>query len=447
MLASTLSIVTDLVREAAHPLTGSVADYDALLDSIGDARFVLLGEASHGTHEFYRERARITQRLILDKGFNAIAVEADWPDAYRVNCYVQGDNTDPDAVQALSGFKRFPAWMWRNADVLDFIGWLRTHNDSLDQAKRIGFYGLDLYSLHASMERVLRYLDEIDPDAAHRARLRYACFDNYGKDAQAYGYAAGLGLSASCENEAVSQLIDLQQSSLRYARMDGLGALGRFFDAEQNAHVVKDAEEYYRAMFRGSVSSWNLRDRHMAETFDALIDYLELQNPRAKMVIWAHNSHVGDARATQMGKSGEWNIGQLIREKHGRDCRNVGFTTYSGTVTAASEWDRPAERKRVQPARFDSYEGLFHQVGIPAFSLNLQPGSHVANGLGEPMLERAIGVVYRPESELASHYFQATLSDQFDAMIHFDETRAVEPLEPLSKQPLGEFDETFPSGI
>ena len=450
MLTSTLSIVTDLVREAAHPLTGSVADYDALLDSIGDARFVLLGEASHGTHEFYRERARITQRLILDKGFNAIAVEADWPDAYRVNCYVQGDNTDPDAVQALSGFKRFPAWMWRNADVLDFIGWLRTHNDSLDHAKRIGFYGLDLYSLHASMERVLRYLDEIDPDAAHRARLRYACFDNYGKDAQAYGYATGLGLSASCENEAVSQLIDLQHSSLRYARMDGLAALGRFFDAEQNAHVVKDAEEYYRAMFRGSVSSWNLRDRHMAETFDALIEHLELQNPRAKMVIWAHNSHVGDARATQMGKSGEWNIGQLIREKHSRDCRNIGFTTYSGTVTAASDWDRPAERKRVQPARFDSYEGLFHQVGIPAFSLNLQPGSHVANGLGEPMLERAIGVVYRPESELASHYFQATLSDQFDAIIHFDETRAVEPLEPLEPLPgqtLGELDETFPSGI
>jgi erythromycin esterase-like protein len=297
------------------------------------------------------------------------------------------------------------------------------------------------------MERVLRYLDEIDADAAHRARLRYACFDNYGKDAQAYGYATGLGLSASCENEAVSQLIDLQQSSLRYARMDGLAALGRFFDAEQNAHVVKDAEEYYRAMFRGSVSSWNLRDRHMAETFDALIEHLELQNPRAKMVIWAHNSHVGDARATQMGKSGEWNIGQLIREKHGRDCRNVGFTTYSGTVTAASDWDRPAERKRVRPARSDSYEGLFHQVGIPAFSLNLQPGSHVANGLGEPMLERAIGVVYRPESELASHYFQATLSDQFDAIIHFDETRAVEPLEPLSEQTPGELNETFPSGI
>jgi erythromycin esterase-like protein len=446
MLASTLSIVTDLVREAAHPLTGSVADYDALIESIGEARFVLLGEASHGTHEFYRERARITQRLILDKGFTAIAVEADWPDAYMVNCYVQGDNTDPDAVQALSGFKRFPAWMWRNADVLDFIGWLRTHNDSLGHAKRIGFYGLDLYSLHASMERVLRYLDEIDPDAARRARLRYACFDNYGNDAQAYGYAAGLGLRVSCENEAVSQLIDLQHSSLRYTRMDGLVALGRFFDAEQNAHVVKDAEEYYRSMFHGSVSSWNLRDRHMAETFDALIEHLERQHSQAKIVIWAHNSHVGDARATQMGKSGEWNIGQLIRERHGRDCRNIGFTTYSGTVTAASDWDGPAERKRVQPARPDSYEGLFHQVGIPAFSLNLQPGSHVTNGLGEPMLERAIGVVYRPESELASHYFQATLSDQFDAIIHFDETRAVEPLEPLSEQPLGELAETFPSG-
>ena len=417
MLASTLSIVTDLVREAAHPLSGLANDYDALLDSIGEARFVLLGEASHGTHEFYRERARITQRLIRDKGFNAISVEADWPDAYRVNRYVQGDNTDSDAVQALNGFKRFPAWMWRNADVLDFVGWLRTHNDSLEQENSVGFYGLDLYSLHASMERVLLYLDEIDPEAAHRARLRYACFDNFGHDPQAYGYAASLGLRPSCEDEAVSQLVDLQHSSLRYARMDGLAALEHFFDAEQNARVVKDAEEYYRSMFQGSALSWNLRDQHMVNTFDALVDHLKLQHPPAKMIIWAHNSHVGDARATQMGRSGEWNIGQLIREKHGRDCRTIGFTTHTGTVTAASNWDGPAERKRVRPARADSYEGLFHQVGIPAFSLNLEPGSHLTEGLREPMLERAIGVIYRPESELASHYFQASLSEQFDAII------------------------------
>lgn len=447
MIDATLSIVIDLVREAAHPLTGSATDYDSLFELIGNARFVLLGEASHGTHEFYRERARITQRLIRDKGFNAIAVEGDWPDAYRVNRYVLGDNVDPDAVQALSGFKRFPAWMWRNADILDFVGWLRTFNDALELPKRIGFYGLDLYSLHASMERVLRYLDEIDPDAARRARHCYSCFHNFGDDPQTYGYAAGLGLRPSCEAEAVSQLVDLQHSALRYARMDGLVALERFFDAEQNARVVKDAEEYYRTMFHESVSSWNLRDQHMMETLSALRDYLEFQHAPSKIVIWAHNSHVGDARATQMVRAGEWNIGQLIRENYGNECRSIGFTTYSGTVTAASAWDSPAERKQVLPARSDSYEGLFHQVGVPAFSLDLKRGSHVADGLREPMLERAIGVVYRPASELASHYFRASLSDQFDAIIHFDQTRAVEPLEPIGTAPLGEPAETFPSGI
>lgn len=447
MIDATLSIVTDLVREAAHPLTGSAADYDSLLGLIGDARYVLLGEASHGTHEFYRERARITQRLIRDKGFNAIAVEADWPDAYRVNRYVQGDNVDPDAVQALSGFRRFPAWMWRNADILDFVGWLRTFNDARELPKSIGFYGLDLYSLHASMERVLRYLDEIDPDAARRARLRYACFDNFGDDPQTYGYAAGLGIRPSCEAEAVSQLVDLQRSALRYARMDGVVALERFFDAERNARVVKDAEEYYRTMFHESVSSWNLRDQHMMETLDALSEYLQLRRSASKIVIWAHNSHVGDARATQMGRAGELNLGQLVREKYGHECLSIGFTTYSGTVTAAAGWDCPAERKQVLPARSNSYEGLFHRVGIPAFSLLLRRGSYAAEGLREPMLERAIGVVYRPASELASHYFQASLSDQFDAIIHFDQTRAVEPLEPIGTAPFGEPAETFPSGV
>jgi erythromycin esterase-like protein len=447
MLASTLSIVTDLIRESANPLSGSASDYDSLLAHIGEAHFVLLGEASHGTHEFYRERARITKRLILEKGFSAIAVEADWPDAYRVNRYIQGDNTDSDAVQALSGFKRFPAWMWRNADVLDFIGWLRTHNDSLDYADRVGFYGLDLYSLHASMECVLRYLDQIDPEAARRARQRYACFDQFGDNPQTYGYASGLGLRPSCENEAVSQLMDLQHSSLHYARMDGLAALERFFDAEQNARVVKDAEEYYRTMFRGSVSSWNLRDQHMMETLVTLAEHRAFRETPAKMVIWAHNSHIGDARATTMGQAGEWNIGQLVRQKYGRDCRNIGFTTYSGTVTAASEWDGPAQRKQVRKARPDSYEALLHEVAIPSFTLNLKRGSQVTDGLTEPMLERAIGVVYRPESELASHYFHASLSEQFDAIIHLDETRSVEPLEPIGDDAFGEPAETFPSGV
>lgn len=447
MLPSTAPLLTEIIRNAAHPLTGSSSDYDSLLKLIGDARFVLLGEASHGTHEFYRERAKITQRLIREKGFNAVALEADWPDAYRVHRYVQGDNTDPDATQALSGFKRFPSWMWRNADVLDFIGWMRSHNDALESSRRVGIFGMDLYSMHASIERVLRYLDEVDPEAAQRARGRYGCFDTFGCDPQAYGYATGLGLQPSCENEAVSQLIELQHSSLRYARIDGLVGLERFFDTEQNAHVVRDAEEYYRAMFQRTVSSWNLRDRHMADTLDALVGYLDRQQPPAKLVVWAHNSHVGDARATQMGHAGEWNIGQLVRQQYGNECRTIGFTTYTGTVTAASGWDRPAERKQVRPARRDSFEGLFHETGIPAFSLRMGESSHVGYRLRESMLERAIGVVYLPASELASHYFLASLSDQFDAIIHFDETRAVEPLEPVSAGGEGEPDETFPSGI
>ncbi len=445
--AAAVSIITDVVQEAAHPLTGSQTDYDPLLAFIGDARLVLLGEASHGTHEFYRERAQITKRLIREKGFSAIAVEADWPDASRVNRYVQGEAIDPDAAAALGGFRRFPAWMWRNADVLDFVGWLRAHNDSLESGHKVGFYGLDLYSLHSSIEAVLNYLDKVDPDAALRARYRYACFENFGEDPQTYGYSAGFGLSRTCESEVVAQLIDLQRRALDYARMDGWAAADRFFDAQQNARLVRDAEQYYRTMFRGQVSSWNMRDRHMMETLEALIEHIGLRHAPAKMVVWAHNSHLGDARATQMGRDGEWNVGQLVREKYGHDCKLIGFSTYSGTVTAASRWDSAAERKQIRRARPDSYEGLFHKTGIPAFALTFERGSHVAGGLRIPMLERAIGVIYLPESELASHYFQARLSDQFDAVIHIDETRAVEPLEAIGEERAGEPAETFPSGI
>jgi erythromycin esterase-like protein len=442
-----LNIVTDLVQEAAHALTGSSADYDPLLDFIGDARFVLLGEASHGTHEFYRERAKITKRLIQEKGFSAVAVEADWPDAWRVNRYVQGLGADPDAEEALAGFRRFPAWMWRNADVLDFIGWMRAYNDSpAPGVGAAGFFGLDLYSLHASIEAVLNYLDKVDPAGAARARHRYACFEGYGEDAQAYGYAAGFGLSQSCESEVVAQLLDLQRRADEYARRDGRAAEDDFFYAQQNARLIKNAELYYRTMFHGRVSSWNLRDEHMASTLEALLLHLELRNPETKVVVWAHNSHLGDARATQMGRAGEWNLGQLVRQRYGHDCVLTGFTTYTGTVTAASNWDGPAERKKVVPAMPGSYEALFHEAGIPAFLLTLPRESHVANGLRESMLERAIGVIYRPETEFASHYFHARLSDQFDAVIHFDRTRAVEPLEPTAEWS-GEPAETFPSGV
>ena len=453
MLDPILAIVTDLVRDAARPLTGSAADYDDLLNFCGDARVVLLGEASHGTHEFYRERAQITKRLIREKGFTAIAVEADWPDAYRVNRYVQGQNVDADAVEALGGFRRFPAWMWRNADVLDFIGWLRSHNDSLAPGSvKTGFYGLDLYSLHTSIEAVLNYLDKVDPAGAQRARYRYACFEHFGEDPQSYGYAASFGLSRTCESEVIGQLVELQRRAAEYARRDGRVAAEDFFYAEQNARLVKNAEQYYRTMFRGRVSSWNLRDQHMAETLGALTEHLAAQyrgqpNHDTKVVVWAHNSHLGDARATQMGRAGEWNLGQLVRQKYGRESVLVGFSTYSGTVTAASNWGDPAERKRVRPAMPGSYEELFHDVAIPAFALTLPPDRHVAGGLREPRLERAIGVIYRPESERASHYFHASLSDQFDAIIHIDETRAVEPLELTAEWGVGEPAETFPSGV
>ena len=411
MLNESTVLLTDVVQEAAHPLVGEVDDYDPLMALIGDAPLVLIGEASHGTHEFYRERAQITKRLIREKGFSAVAVEADWPDAYRVNRYVRGVSSDADAVDALSGFKRFPSWMWRNADVLDFVGWLRTYNDDLPEtANKVGFYGLDLYSLHTSIAAVLDYLDRIDPEAAHRARARYACFDHFGKDEQAYGYATGLGISDSCEDEVVSQLLEIYQNSAEYAWRDGRFAPDEHFYATQNARLVMNAERYYRSMFRGRVSSWNLRDAHMVETLESLLIFLRTQNFGSKIVVWEHNSHLGDARATRMGQEGEWNVGQLVRERHPGDAKLIGFTTYQGTVTAASNWDGPAERKQVRAALEGSYEALFHHVDIPRFLLTFGGTDHATAALHEPLLERAIGVIYRPETERVSHYFQAHLS-------------------------------------
>jgi erythromycin esterase-like protein len=456
--------VANLIRENLHPLTGVASDYDPLIQQIGDARFVLIGEASHGTHEFYRERAQITKRLIQEKGFSAVAVEADWPDAYRINRFVRNATSGAEAIDSLVGFKRFPTWMWRNADVLDFIGWLRAHNDALaTNTNKVGFYGLDLYSLHTSIEAVLGYLAKVDPEAAKRARYRYSCFDHFGENTQAYGYAASFDLTESCEKEVVNQLVDLRKRAADYASRDGRVAADDFFFAEQNARLVKNAEEYYRSMFRRSVPSWNLRDRHMAETLESLVAHLENQGqpgspvrqPRGdthavKVVVWEHNSHLGDARATEMGERGELNVGQLVRERHGSNAVLIGLTTYTGTVTAASDWDASAERKRVRPALKNSYEALFHEVGISRFQISLHDGSTMASALNEPRLERAIGVIYRPETERQSHYFYARLADQFDALLHFDQTRAVEPLERTPEwnmEETGEPAETFPSGL
>ena len=441
--------VAEVVRAAARPLEGARGDYDPLLSSVGAARFALLGEASHGTHEFYAERAEITKRLIEEKSFTAVAVEADWPDAYRVNRYVRGESDDPEAREALGGFRRFPTWMWRNTVVVEFVEWLRAHNDALPAgAQKVGFYGLDLYSLYASIEAVLAYLDRVDPEAARRARGRYSCFEHFGEDAQSYAYAAAYGAAESCEPGVVEQLVELRRRASELANRDGRVARDEFFYAEQNARLVKNAEEYYRSMFRGRVNSWNMRDRHMAETLDALVAHLSAEGGGAKVAVWEHNSHLGDARATEMGEGGEWNVGQLVRERYARDAFLVGFTTHRGTVTASSDWDEPGRRKRVRPALEGSYEALFHETGPQRFMLDLREEGAARDLLRRPRLERAIGVIYRPETERLSHYFHARLAEQFDAVLHFDETRAVEPLEPgVHWEAADEPPETYPTGM
>jgi erythromycin esterase-like protein len=435
------------LRDVAYPLEGAPRDFAPLLSLVRNAQFVLLGEASHGTHEFYRIRAEITKRLIREQGVTAVAVEADWPDAYRVNQFVRGIGDDADAEEALQGFRRFPQWMWRNADVLDFVGWLRAHNESCSEGEQVGFYGVDLYSLHASMDAVLRYLRVVDPDAAQRAAQRYGCFDRYRDDPQSYGYASTIGLTPSCEAEVVTQLIELQHAAAEYARRDGRLPHDAQFFAEQNARLVTNAERYYRTMFDSSVSSWNLRDRHMADTVDALRSFLSRTQPNPKLVLWAHNSHLGDARATEMGWAGELNVGQLVRQRYPHAAVLIGLTTYQGSVTAADDWDAPAKRMQVRRALPESYEALFHETGLGNFYLELQSESDVIAELDDARLERAIGVIYRPESERRSHYFSAQLPLQFDAVLHYDTTRAVEPLERTGEWSGADLPDTYPTTL
>lgn len=438
------------IAAGATPLHGTPADFDQLLALVGDAPLVLLGEATHGTHDFYRVRAEITKRLIRERGFRAIAIEGDWPDAYRVNRYVRGHGPDHDAEDALTGFRRFPQWMWRNADVLDLVGWLREHNDGVaGPGEQVGFYGLDLYSLHASIGAVLDYLRIVDPAAARRAAARYACFDHFGADPQAYGYATTIRLEQSCEREVVDQLLELRAAAAEYARRNGRIAPDDLFLAERNARVVVTAEEYYRMMFVSNVASWNLRDRHMADTLHALRNHLGSNGTAPKIVVWAHNSHVGDARATELGEQGELNLGQLARERWGTEVRLVGFTTAGGSVAAAADWDAHVERMAVRHPLPGSYEALFHEAGLGNFFLDLRTPGPAREALAEPRLQRAIGVVYRPGTERLSHYFRASAPRQFDAVFHYDHTRAVEPLERASAWELGEVElpETYPSAL
>lgn len=436
------------VRAVAQPLNGTLEDYDQIVALADHAHYVLLGEATHGTHEFYRTRCEISKRLIREKGFSVVAVEADWPDAYRVNRYIRGEGHDKNPEHALAGFERFPSWMWRNEDVLGFVNWLRWYNDDLpSEHPKVGFYGLDLYSLNSSREAVIRYLDRVDPDAARRARRRYECFEQHGAEPQDYAYLTSLDVSSTCENEVIQQLLDLRKRAADYASRDGLVAEDEFFYAEQNAQLVKDAEEYYRTMFQDQVSSWNLRDRHMADTLDALVSYLNRHGGHNKAIVWAHNSHLGDARATEMSLKGESNVGQLVRTRHPGDAALVGFSTYSGTVTAATDWDGPAEVKSVRPALPNSFESLFHDCGLPSFVVTMKGNEEAGRQLRQTRLERAIDVIYRPETERQSHYFEAQLADQFDAVIHIDETTAVKPIDHRVENIELEVPETFPSGI
>lgn len=434
------------LRPHMRPLSGSAADDETLIRQLAAAKLALLGEASHGTHEFYAERAALSQRLVRDHGFNAIVVEADWPDAWRVNRYIRGASDDGSPEQALSGFERFPTWMWRNTEVRDFVEWLREHNRGRPASQQVGFYGMDLYSLYASIRAVLDHLDRVDPEAARRARSRYACFDHFGEDSQAYGYAASFGLQSSCEDEVIQQLREMNARAAAF--LAGSSAdRGDVFFAQQNARLVRNAEEYYRTMFHGRISSWNLRDNHMVETLQALEKHLTALCGRCNMVVWAHNSHLGDASATEMGDMGEWNVGQLARDRWGDQAMLVGFSTHHGTVTAASEWDAVAERKRVRPGLPGSYEDLFHRSGEERFWLSLRGNAALAELLREKRLQRAIGVIYLPRTERMSHYFHTRLPLQFDAMIHIDETQAVRPLVPEPVWHAGEPAETYPSGL
>jgi protein-L-isoaspartate(D-aspartate) O-methyltransferase len=419
------------IAAACEPFEAiETATLDQLLARVGDARIVLIGEATHGTSEFYRMRARISRELIEKKGFRFVAIEGDWPDAARVDHYVRHLEYPPSEWTA---FARFPTWMWRNNEVREFVDWLRGHNAALKASDRTAFHGLDLYSLYDSIRAVLKYLDEVDPATARAARERYGCLTPWQSDPATYGHAALTGSYPTCESEVAGVLIELLHKRRSYAEHDG----ERFMDAVQNARLIANAEQYYRIMYYGSRASWNLRDSHM---FDTLKTLLAFYGPKARGIVWAHNSHCGDAAATEMASRGEYNIGHLCRQEFGRQCYIIGFGTNSGTVAAASNWGGPMEIKTVQFAVSESYEGSCHETGIPAFCLDLRR----AKGLQEVRLERAIGVIYRPETELASHYFQAVLPEQFNEYIWFDRTKAISP---FATKELEEMPDTYPFGL
>ena len=426
-----------IYKSSEHFASIDHVNLDNLLERIGDSRLVLLGEASHGTAEFYEMRARITQELIEKKNFNIVAVEADWPDATHINHYIHG--TAPDPLLESKPFTRFPTWMWANHSVHEFARWLKAHNSVRSLHKQVGFYGLDLYSLYSSMEVVLNYLEKVDPETAEVARLRYGCLMPWASDPAMYGQVTINRQYRECEKDVLMTLQDLLKKRLEYSLADG----EQFFDATQNARLVANAERYYRTMYYAENNSWNQRDQHMFETLQAV---LEFRGQESKAIVWEHNSHIGDARATQMSARGEFNIGQLVRQKYGDTAYLIGFGTDHGTVAAASEWGGPMEVKQIQPSHIDSYERVCHEVHTDNFLLPLRkPLQEITcKKLLAERLERAIGVIYHPETELQSHYFYASLPRQFDEYIWFDETRAVKP---LARETTKGVPDTYPFGL
>ncbi len=432
-----------------HVINNQKNDFDPVINYVGDAGMVLMGEATHGTQEFYKARADIAKRLITEKGFKTIAIEGDFPDTYRINRYINFQGDDSSAIESLGDFKRFPAWMWRNEEVVSFIQWLYNYNKSQQKKDRVSIYGMDLYSLHRSISVVINTLSKIDPKAAEQAKEWYACFEQY-KDPQEYGCIASIYKDKSCQDNVIKALQELKEKDVDSFTYDDLDPLEEKFYVEQNALVVKDAEYYYRSLFGGTEPSWNIRDSHMMQMIKDIQAYNRAAGKDDKMIVWAHNSHVGDARFTQMGRYGELNVGQLVKESYGADAVAIGFTTYSGTVSAASAWGGEVERKTVRPALDESIESFFHSASIPAFIAVLPEHPALYDLFAkDDYLQRAIGVIYLPHTERQSHYFYALVAKQFDIVIHYDLTHAVTPLEKSTQWHVGEEDapETFPFGV
>jgi erythromycin esterase-like protein len=433
-----MATLSAILNDNAEPLPDIDSEhFAALFDRYGDAQVVLIGEASHGTHEFYQARAAITRRLVMRHGFTVVAVEADWPDADQIDRCVRG--RDKGGWQD-AAFSRFPTWMWRNTDVQAFARWLNEYNQRLAPERRAEFRGLDVYSLRSSIREVLDYLENTEPSLAREARQRYACLTPWHDDPALYGHYTERGGMANCESAVLEQLQTLLNQRLRLMGQDDEA----LFNATQNARVIHAAEQYYRAMYHGNTASWNLRDRHMFETLQALHSRLDRN---ARVIVWAHNSHVGDARATQMGDSGQLTLGQLCREVYGDDAVLIGMGTDQGTVAAADDWDGPMQIKTVQPALAHSWERAFVEAGHPQALLDWRDANRQAlrEALSGRLLERAIGVIYRPQTERQSHYYQAALSEQFDAYLWFARTQAITPL--AGGHSSSHEEDTFPFGV